>query len=263
MWVRQATIQSLEHAVFPLLQMSICLSSAELLDDFGCGLSDADHHAMRASICQTHISAAYTVLTDALFRRIPTLSQYLASWLVTHPMTTGPMALWMAGHTNTRPYPCHCLAHTYDPTGHVGYSVRCCSQAVDYVAWLEQLSASVDGFATEAQDDMSCLEHVLVHTDAVVQVHRQKHLRSRDHPAIGDPLVWLDDPRGPPEPSEPPEEQGVEDFSPGPPAEQGPIQDLVPEGYEDIDFGALSDMELSPPHPPPKSPQANADSADV
>jgi hypothetical protein len=72
---------------------------------------------------------------------------------------------------------------------------------------------------------MTCLEHILAHTDTVVLVHRQKHLRSRDHPAIGDPFVWLDDPRGPPEPLEEPGEMSdayvAAVDTPEPPSDRG------------------------------------------
>jgi hypothetical protein len=47
MWVRSVTVESLEHAMFPLLQISLCLSSNELLCDFGCGLSDTVHNTVR------------------------------------------------------------------------------------------------------------------------------------------------------------------------------------------------------------------------
>jgi hypothetical protein len=36
---------------------------------------------------------------------------------------------------------------------------------------------------------MTCIEHVLAHTDTVLLVHRQKHIRWRDHPDIVDPAT--------------------------------------------------------------------------
>jgi len=124
MWVRPATVESLEHAAFPLLQISICLSSDELLDDFGCAFLDSVHNAMRKSICDNHILAAYTVPTNALFRSIPTLPGYMASWLATPTTARCPTSSWAMRQVGAQPDPCLCLAHTYDPACRIGYSFR-------------------------------------------------------------------------------------------------------------------------------------------
>jgi hypothetical protein len=54
MWVQPETVMSLEHAVFPLLQISLFLSSSEMINDFGCRLNDSAHDAMRTAICASH-----------------------------------------------------------------------------------------------------------------------------------------------------------------------------------------------------------------
>jgi hypothetical protein len=110
------------------------LSDAQILVDFGCDLPDGVHDAIRSSICETHLRASYTVPTDALFRRIPTLSKYLASWLVEQSSTTDPVSFWTTGDPNACLYPCICLAHTYDPNRLIGYSFRFCSSQADFVA---------------------------------------------------------------------------------------------------------------------------------
>jgi len=104
---------------------------------------------------------------------------------------------------------------------------------------------------------MTCIQHVLAHMDTVVLVHRQKHLRSRDPPAIGDPFVWLGDPGGPLAPCAGEDTTAAAGLTRDDPEEaphqQGPPVQIPVEGYEDVDFAAFSDMELSQPHQPAQS----------
>jgi hypothetical protein len=118
----------------PLLQIAICLSNAQILVDFGCDLPDGIHDAVRSSICETHLRAPYTVPTDALLRRIPTLTKYLAPWLVEQSSTTDPVSFWTTGDPSASLYPCICLAHTYDPNRLIRYSFRFCSSQADFLA---------------------------------------------------------------------------------------------------------------------------------
>jgi hypothetical protein len=116
---------------------------------------------------------------------------------------------------------------------------------------------SVDRFATEEQgEDMSSLEHLQAHTDTVVLVHRRKRLDSEDHSAMGTPFVWLKDPRSQQAPIDEDDRQDQVYLASGDTSvfltEEDSALDTLPEGFEDIGLGALSDLELLPPRQLPE-----------
>jgi hypothetical protein len=86
------------------------------------------------------------------------------------------------------------------------------------------------------------MERILAHMDTVVLVHRQKHLRLWDYRAIDNLFIWLEDPRGSPEPiggeAAAPNACTAADLTPESPSDQGIPPHGLPEGYDDADIAA-------------------------
>jgi hypothetical protein len=68
-------VTSLEHAALPLLQLALSLAAPPIAYTFYQTLSLDAEQRFLDGMCQTLLKAAYTLPTDALFRRIPTFSQ--------------------------------------------------------------------------------------------------------------------------------------------------------------------------------------------
>jgi len=90
MWVLPEPAMYLEHAVFPLQQIALYLTPRNAVADFGHRLADTQHQHVAVAVCCRFLTAIYTVPTGMLFRRLPALGKYLASWLADAPAARGP-----------------------------------------------------------------------------------------------------------------------------------------------------------------------------
>jgi hypothetical protein len=231
MWVQPMTPLSFQHAIFPLLQLSLCLTSSDFMNGFDMHIEDDTAVSLRASISERLLRTAYIVPTESLFRRLPALSEYISSWLSDDG---APTALWEIGSRSTGTYPYLCLAHTYDSTGpgRIGYSVRYCGDCEEYTAWTDELYDTVCHLAKDSPAGLTKLSHILMHTDTVILMRRLKNAVAGNFVPMGDPVVWLD--------LQTPDRQSTV---------ASPLLDRCflcsTDDYQDIDLSQLSDMELN------------------